>query len=98
MTLHTEMRGDAWCIALDGELTIGTVAAVKDDLVAALADLGDCELDVSAVDEIDTAGLQLLLMARRSAVGVRRISGHSPALRRLIELANLGPALDAPPA
>jgi anti-anti-sigma factor len=49
-----------------GEMTIYRANEVAQTLFAALrAHAGDVELDLSDVTEFDTAGLQLVLMARR---------------------------------
>ena len=54
-------------LALGPELTISQAAAVRDALVDALcATAGDLQLDLGAVAEIDSAGVQLLLATRRS--------------------------------
>ena len=54
-------------ILLDGELSIYTAASQKSALLNAITESGDAEIDLSAVFEIDTAGLQLLLLATREA-------------------------------
>ncbi|BCJ56204.1 hypothetical protein Asp14428_76790 [Actinoplanes sp. NBRC 14428] len=54
-------------IALDGELTIMTAAEQKERLLAALQGSGGLRVDLSGVEELDTAGLQILLLARREA-------------------------------
>lgn len=53
-------------LRVDGELTIYRASEIGQTLFAALrAETGDVSLDMSDVSEFDTAGLQLLLMARR---------------------------------
>ncbi len=54
-------------LVLDGDLTVFAVAALKDRLLAALHDDANLTLDGSAVSEIDGAGIQLLLAARKEA-------------------------------
>ncbi|MEV4641782.1 STAS domain-containing protein [Actinoplanes sp. NPDC049548] len=54
-------------ITLDGELTIMTAAAHKDRLLSALPGNDGLRVDMSGVEEIDTAGLQVLLLVRREA-------------------------------
>ena len=54
-------------ITIDGDLLISAVAEAKEPLLAALATGRTIEVDLSKVGECDTAGLQLLLMARASA-------------------------------
>lgn len=53
-------------LALDGELTIYRAEALKAELLAAAHAKGDVELDLSAVIEIDTTGVQLLLAFAKS--------------------------------
>lgn len=51
--------------AIDGELGIYTVAALKADLDALRPSRSRLEIDLSGVTDIDTAGLQWMLMAER---------------------------------
>jgi anti-anti-sigma factor len=53
-------------LALDGELTIYRAAELRTLLLQHLAD-GTRRIDLSGVTEIDSAGFQLLVAARRSA-------------------------------
>lgn len=55
-------------LRVDGEMTIYRANEVAQTLFAAVrAHAGDVSLDMSEVTEFDTAGLQLVLMARRVA-------------------------------
>ena len=55
-------------LRVDGEMTIYRANEVAQTLFAAVrAHDGDVSLDLSEVSEFDTAGLQLVLMARRLA-------------------------------
>lgn len=65
------MNTSCTTLALGPELTIPFAAATRDTLFDALhtqgaAAQGDLALDLSAVTEVDSAGLQLLLATRRS--------------------------------
>lgn len=51
----------------EGELTIYTAASIKSRFLDALSTQEAIELDLSQVTELDSAGLQLLLMAKREA-------------------------------
>ena len=78
------------CIVED--LTIYHAMEQKQQLVAALEEAEALELDLSHVAEIDTAGLQLLMLAKREAgrLGKRMaIVAHSPAVRQTIDFCNL---------
>lgn len=80
-------------LQLDGEITIYTAMELKKTILDAL---GECEqalrLDLSAVTELDTAGFQLLVMAKREAERRGksfRIEAISPATEELIRLYNM---------
>ncbi|WP_428240287.1 STAS domain-containing protein [Gynuella sp.] len=48
--------------AISGEMTIYTILELKEKIAAMLADAHNITLDLSAVNEIDSAGIQLLLV------------------------------------
>ncbi|UXY16328.1 STAS domain-containing protein [Chitiniphilus purpureus] len=85
---------------LTGELTIFYAAMLKDELVALLGTAkAPLSLDLSGVEDIDTSGVQLLLMFKREAA--RRgasvsYSGHSPAVLAVLELLDLAGTLGDP--
>lgn len=60
-------------IRIDGPLTIAVADAWRTRLVTALAGGTGLAVDVSAATEIDVFGIQLLLAARRSAIGQGRM-------------------------
>ena len=53
-------------LALEGEMTIRRAAELKPLLQPALAHPGGVRLDLAAVSEIDTTGLQLLLATKQA--------------------------------
>lgn len=63
--VHAQTDGAMLRLSLAGALTIAEVAETRGDLLARLAtapaEIGEVALDLSAVPEIDTAGVQLLL-------------------------------------
>ena len=74
---------------LTGELTIFRAAAIKEIL---LADPPPDVLDLSGVTDIDTAGVQLLMLAKKSARAAQRelhLVGHSPEVIEVFELLNV---------
>jgi anti-sigma B factor antagonist len=76
----------------EGELSIYTAGESKAELMNALAGAEDLEIDLASVTEIDTAGVQLLILLKREASrqGKRlALTGHSPAVMELTELYNL---------
>jgi len=79
-------------LVLSDDLTIYHALAAKEQLLEALANNDAIELDLSHVGEIDTSGLQLLVMAKRDSVAAgKRLSivAHSPAVRQTIDFCNL---------
>lgn len=83
--------GDRLSIA--GDMTIYHAAAHKQQLVDALAGAADTlEIDLSEVGEIDTAGFQLLMLAKREArlLGKQAlIVAHSQAVREVVDFFNV---------
>lgn len=77
---------------LDGDMTIYEAAALKTSLLTALKEAPMLELDLSGIEELDTAGLQLLLLLKQEAQAegqhVRFIQ-HSPAVREVLDLCDL---------
>jgi anti-anti-sigma factor len=74
---------------IEGDLTIRRVQEMKDLILARLAQSQALEVDLAGVTEIDTAGVQLLLMARRAAQASKkelRLVAHSPAVSALFDL------------
>ena len=73
-------------LSLPSTVSISEVATLRETLRAAL-DAGDLELDVSAVTEIDTAGLQLLESAHRTALARGRAFRFSRGGRGAVDSA-----------
>jgi anti-sigma B factor antagonist len=79
-------------IAIEGELTIYRAAELKPLLLAALPGTGPIELDLAAVSEVDTAGMQLLMLLRREAQALGRplhLRSPSMAMVEAFELLDL---------
>jgi anti-sigma B factor antagonist len=80
-------------IAMQGAMTIYEAAEDKRRLLAALARGAELEIDLSGVSEMDTAGIQLLLLAKREAAKqakLVRLTAHSAASLEAIDLYDLG--------
>jgi anti-anti-sigma factor len=83
-------------IAVRGDATIYTAAELKDQLLPQLCVSRRLEIDLSGVAEVDTAGLQVLLLCRREAeLAGRELVLRSPSrgVRDLIGLYRLEAAL-----
>lgn len=86
-------------LPLADDLTIYHALELKQKLLDALAANDELELDLSQVNEIDTAGLQLLLLLKKEAqrAGKRAvIVAHSQAVRSLIDFCHLAGELGDP--
>lgn len=86
-------------IEIKGEMSIFTALTVRQQLLDALEQPGDVEVDLSAVSEVDSAGIQLLIAAKREAVlreRTLRFSGHSRAVFDLLELYDVAGQLGDP--
>lgn len=64
--LQVEQNNETTRLNLKGPLTIYEVAELHRKLLELLADPGPLQLDLSAVSECDSAGLQLLLVIKKS--------------------------------
>jgi len=88
-------------LAIEGALTIYNAAESKPLLLAAVQQPGPLEVDLARVDELDCAGLQLLLQMQREAGehGCALLFSHpTPAVLEVLELSGLGRLLGETPA
>jgi len=73
MAITRKKGKDNSVLVFDGEITIYTVAQLKNELFAELDSFPEkITLDLQAVTEIDTAGVQLLLFAQKIFTGATR--------------------------
>lgn len=79
-----------------GPMTIYECVEIKRELTESLAQAQALHIDLSAVDEMDTAGLQLLLLARREATRQgkeARLIGVSAESQEVLDRYQAGPYL-----
>jgi len=79
----------ATILPIVGELTIFRAQELKPQFLASPA--AD-EIDLSGVTDLDTAGVQLLMLAKKTAKAQGhdiRLTGHSPAVVEVFELLNV---------
>ena len=81
-------------LTLKGSLGIYTVASIRERLLELIARGEPLQIDLSKITEIDTAGLQLLLLAKRQHGAMVRFVNHSPPVAQLLGFTNLAGALD----
>ena len=76
-------------LRIEGELTIFRAMELQPVVLATPA---VDEIDLSGVTELDSAGVQLLMMAKKTAVAQQRdltLSGHSAAVIEVFDLLNV---------
>lgn len=86
-------------LSLTEDLTIYHALEQKRTLLDALAKADDLELDLMQVGEIDTAGLQLLVLLKKEAQRVGKqvtIVAHGQAVLSVIDFCNLAAELGDP--
>ena len=99
MQCVTEETAAGARLRLVGEMTIYAAAELKPRLLDEVAAHAALEIDLAEVSEIDTAGIQLLLLAKREAAAAGKtlaLVGHSPAVLELVELYKLAGTLGDP--
>jgi anti-sigma B factor antagonist len=77
---------------IEGDMTIYQAGEQRAQILAALADTTRLELNLAAVSELDTAGVQVLLLAKKAALAEGRqldLVAHSAAVLDVFELLRL---------
>jgi anti-anti-sigma factor len=84
-------------LPIDGEMTIYRAAELKDTLLAALAAAQALDIELAQVEEIDTSGVQLLLLVQREAARAGKplvLVGHSAPVRDAFAMLGFDDQLD----
>jgi anti-anti-sigma factor len=84
-----------------GEFNIYGAVDFRDALLRAITMSGDLEIDLAAVSEMDAAGLQLLLVARREADASGKrltLTGAGAAVLEVMQLCNVTGCFEPAPA
>ncbi len=79
-------------LRLEGELTIYTAMDMKQRLLEPLSTCRQVDVDLSQVSELDSAGLQLMILAKREATRLGkdiRFVAHSPSVVDVLELCGM---------
>ncbi len=93
---HTDLAMDTVPLRLDPSLRIEEVESRRNLLLERLRGPGPVMIDVSGLESVDTAGVQLLLACRREATrrGVQlEYCGESPALTDALQRLGLAEAV-----
>lgn len=99
MPIQVETENGLARLKVEGEMTIYTAADCKQTITAALQQCGEIEINLSAVEEMDTAGFQLLFLAKREAERsgkALRLVAHSPATLEVLDTYNMAAAFGDP--
>lgn len=99
LTYHTMHSEGQPALRLTGDLTIYTAAQARRDIPSKMDKHGAQILDLSGVDEMDTAGVQLLLWLKRESAdrGVRfSLIHHSPSVLEAFDLLRLAATFGDP--
>jgi anti-sigma B factor antagonist len=92
MPIRTNKKKGVSILHIEGDMTISTAVALKNDLMKHIAQPSEREIDLSEVTEMDSAGMQLLILAKRDATQHNtplRLTGHSRAVLEVIDTYNL---------
>ncbi|MET3131611.1 anti-sigma B factor antagonist [Oxalobacteraceae bacterium GrIS 1.11] len=92
MSTAPQRKGGTATLRIEGEMTIYRAAELKPVLLAALEQPDTLDVDLSAVTELDSSGVQLLMMAKKQAQQQGQnlqLLAHSPAVLDVMELLNL---------
>jgi anti-anti-sigma factor len=93
MTTTQQCNGAPLLVSIEGEMTIYRAAELKRTLLTPIVEAAVVEFDLSRVTELDSAGVQLLMLAKRTAQAKHselRLVAHSSAVLDVMELLNLG--------
>lgn len=84
---------DGLChVRIRGDMTIYNAAECRALLLQCLQSCREAELDLSEVNDIDSAGIQLLIQAKREGAAFGkpvRLVAHSPVVQEIIDLFQL---------
>lgn len=86
--MEFQIESDSGRVSVSGDMTVYCAADLKPALLAEAATLR--ELDLSQVQELDTAGLQLLLLLNREMQGRLKIVACSPNVQAALALSHSG--------
>lgn len=88
----TASPASASTLALDGALCIYNALETKERLMTALHASDTLEVDLAGIEELDSAGFQLLVLLKRESLRLGhtlRLLNHSAAVRDVIVFYNM---------
>ncbi len=96
MGVEIKNNGSRFVAKVEGQMNIYSATSLKDELVQALKSSDELCLDLSGVTEIDTAGVQILLLIKKEAQGKTLKILHSPSTRGAVELYRITELFELP--
>jgi anti-anti-sigma factor len=87
-----QVENGVYRVKVEGEMTIYQALELKQGLMQCLHDCAEMEVSLAGVSEMDTAGFQLLVLAKREAARLGhplRLVEHSPATLEVMDLFNM---------
>lgn len=91
-TIEVQQQGNQCQVQISGELSIYSVVELKQELLGYLQQSQEMELNLMQVEELDTAGIQLLMLLKREARQedkTLKLVSHSAATLEVLELLKL---------
>lgn len=92
MSISVHKDGDVLSIRVSGEMTIYNAFEFKKGLAAHLFTAKEIDMDLTDVSEIDTAGLQLIVLIRKESMNADkrlRITSLSAPAEGIVRLYNM---------
>ena len=92
MKIHVETDNERRQLLVDGDMNIYSAQYLKQQFLNHLASTTELEINLAQVGEMDTAGFQVLYLAKREAIKsgkALRLTSHSPAVLKIIDLYNM---------
>lgn len=99
MAIEISQTGNLCQLVIKDELTIYTASEMKQQLLEHLSKCNELEISMAQVSEMDSAGVQIVLLLRHEAYRQGkelRFVNHSPAVLEVLEILNLVPYLGDP--
>ena len=72
MQITKQMNNGQLTLILSGELTLFNLNVVRQELISALNDGNKVAIDLKDVNECDTAGIQLVISAKKTSIAENR--------------------------
>ncbi len=92
MLIHAKKHKGVLTLHIESDMTIFTAATLKKELMEYITQPCECEISLSNVNKIDSAGIQLLILAKREAARHNtplRLTDRSQAVLDIMDTYNM---------